>query len=155
MFRRKVPFDVILIISEICAITSSFYFSYVVFLLIADFLCQLPFTTQSIINPSIFNIFTKMGRISILGEFFGGIISSFLFVFLEGKFKKVLDFISTIFIIHLIIITFLCEFPKNICWWISTFSSFLLSTFVAGKISMNYEMQAINLDSLFPSALRD
>lgn len=154
MFRRKVPFDVFLIISQICAITTSFYLFFAIFVLIADILFQLPFTTQSIINPSIFNFFTKMGRIAIFGEFFGGIISSLLYVFLEGKFKKTLDFISTIFIIHLIVITFLCEFPKNFCWWLSTLASFVLSTIIAGKISMNYEMRAINLDSLFPSSLK-
>ncbi|KAK8860958.1 Integral membrane protein of the Golgi [Tritrichomonas musculus] len=133
----------------------SFYLSYVVFILIADCFFSLPFTIQSIINPSVFHFSTKMGWITILGELFGGIISSLIFVFLEGKFKKALDFISTTFIIHLIIITLLCEFPKNFCWWISTISSFLISTFTAGKISMNYEMQAINLDSIFPSALRN
>lgn len=154
MFRRKVKFDVFLIISQICAITSSFYLSYIFFVLIADIVFSVPFTTQSIINPSVFNFFTKMGRITIFGEFFAGIISSLLFVFLEGKFKKALDFISTIYIIHLVFITLIGGFPNNFCWWISTFLSFVLSTFVAGKISMNYEMQAINLDSLFPSALK-
>ena len=155
MFRKKISFDALLVISEILAITFTFYFSYILFVLILDWLFSIPFSFQQIINYSLFHFSTKMGIISILGELFGGISSSFLFVYLEGRFRKALDFVSTTFIFHIIIISYFCMFPRSFCWWFCTILSFIVSTFFAGKISMNYEMQDINLEAVLPAAFKN
>lgn len=145
----------ILIISEILAITTLFYLSYLGYLLIFDFYLSIPFSHQQLLNPNVFRVSTNIGLLSISGEIFGGVISSLLFVFLEGKHRKALDFMSTTFIIHLLVVTFVCQFPTNLVWWVTTILSFIISSFFAGKISLNYELQEINLESIFPSALRN
>lgn len=152
MFRKRVEFDAFLIVSEICAILSTFYLSYMSFVFFADFFLKIPFSTQQITNYMIFHFTTKTGLISIFGELFGGIISSLLFVFLEGKARKSLDFVSTTFALHLIIISCLCSFPQSFCWWFSTILSLIISVILAGRLSFGIEMQDINIEAIFPSS---
>lgn len=149
MFRKRIGFDALLIISEICAILSTFYLAYVLFVFIFDLILNIPFSTQQIINFFIFQFTTKIGLISIFGQLFGGIISSLLFVFLEGKVRKSLDFVSTTYVLHLIIISCLCSFPQSFCWWFSTIASLIISVYIAGKLSFGIEMQEINIGAIF------
>lgn len=152
MFRKRVEFDAFLIISEICAILSVFYLAYFGFVFIIDLLLKIPFSTQQIINYMVFRFSTKTGLISIFGELFGGIMSSLLFVFLEGKARKSLDFVSTTFVLHLFIISCLCSFPQTFCWWFSTITCFLISVFFAGRLSFDKEMQDINIEAIFSAS---
>lgn len=152
MFRKRLEFDAFLIFSEICAILSTFYLAYITFIFVSDFILSVPFSIQQLTNYAVFQFSSKIGLISILGELFGGIISSLLFVFLEGKYRKSLDFVSTTFVLHLIIISCLCSFPRSFCWWFSTFISFFLSVFMAGRLSFGIEMQDINIEAIFPTS---
>ena len=60
--------------------------------------------------------------------------------------KKCLDYVSTIYIIHL----FLCwmneHFPKNWDWWIVNFCSFLIMAVLSEYLCIRKEMKVIKLD---------
>ena len=60
--------------------------------------------------------------------------------------KKCLDFVSTIYILHL----FLCwmneHFPSNWDWWIVNFCSFLIMAVLSEYLCIRKEMKVIKLD---------
>merc|ERR1712244_131020 len=60
--------------------------------------------------------------------------------------KKCLDFVSTIYIFHLILCWFNAHFPSNWDWWVVNFCSFLIMAVLSEYLCIRKEMKVIKLD---------
>lgn len=149
MFKPKVPFDPFYIILQILAMQCSFYCAYTFFLLLFDYLFDLPFNDSQIHNCLLITFKYKYGLITSASYVLAFVLLGIAFSFIVGKSRNALDFISTTFIIHLIFISIHTKFPTSISWWIFSIFLIIASTIIAISISLSYEMQSINVDSAF------
>jgi hypothetical protein len=153
MFRPRIGFDAFLRITEMIALQFMFYFIYFFVVMLLDDFYGVPYTHDQLFNYGIVHFSSTLGRIAIIGQFLGGLASAILFSFLEGRSRNALDFISTTFGLHLLVISVICYFPKSFFWWVSYLASWSVSLVVAESISMKFEMQDINLDVALPAIL--
>jgi hypothetical protein len=151
MFRPRLPFDPCHILLQILAFQFAFYLVYLLIVLAWDFVASISFTVDQLLNYSVFRFSTTLGRASAVGQFCGGIGVAVFFSILESRWKRALDCISTTFIIHLLIVSVVCYFPKSFCWWICYLVSCGGSVLFAEKMSLRFEMQDINLDIALPA----
>jgi uncharacterized RDD family membrane protein YckC len=153
MFRPRIPFDPTLRLAEMAAIQFAFYFIYLFTVMFMDYLLGLAFTADQLINFALYNISSPLGRIAIAGQFLGGVAAAVLFCLLETRARNALDFISTTYLVHLLIATVTCRFPRSLLWWLGSVASCAVSTIVAESLSSRLEMQDINLDIALPAVL--
>jgi hypothetical protein len=153
MFRPRTTFDPLLIVLQILALQSLFYLLYVLVVVILDFFFGIPFSHHQVLDYAVCRLFSRMGIVGIVGQIFAGLAVALLFVFLEGRSRKALDFISTTFVFHLLLCSFVVAFPLSFTWWLFYGLSWGLSTVLAEFVSQKYEMQDINLDVALPSLL--
>lgn len=149
MIRRNLPFDASLIFLQICSFQAVFYLGYIITVFILDSMFSIPFSYQQILDYSVIRITGALGRISIIGLVVGGLCAAITFVFLEGHSRKAFDFITTTFVIHIIVTTTTYSAPISFYWWVFTIISWISSTFVAEHFSMKRELQDIDIVSLF------
>ena len=152
MFRQRFIFDPLFIILEITSLQFIFYSSYLLFVLILNYLSNVPFSLNQIYNYYIFTFSSSLGRSSIIGLICAGLASAILFSLIEGRSRKALDFISTTYFIHIFIITIIFKFPKSFIWWFTAFIGWSISTISAEFLSMKSELQEINLENAFSRA---
>jgi hypothetical protein len=153
MFRPNIGFDALLRITQMISLQFTFYFIYLFVVLLLDYFSGLSYSHDQILNFSLFDSSFALGRIAILGQFFGGLSSAILFSFLEGRSRNALDFISTTFAIHLVVVSILYYFPKSVIWWVSFLVSWGAATLLAERLSMKFELRDINLDVALPAVL--
>jgi hypothetical protein len=153
MFRARIPFDALLRILEMTALQFAFYFVYLLSVMLSDYFFGLSYTRAQLFDYSIFHFSSPLGRIALLGQFLGGLASAFLFVFLQGRPRQALDFISTTFCVHFVILTIVCYFPKSVFWWISYIACWGAATVVAESVSISFEMHDMNLAIALPAIL--
>jgi hypothetical protein len=153
MFRPRIAFDAILRITEMLALQFAFYFAYLFVVMLLDDFFGLSYTPDQLINFSLLQFSSPLGWIATFGQFLAGLASAVLFSFLEGRCRNALDFISTTFGVHLLIVSALCTFPKSATWWVSFLASWAVATLVAESLSIRFEMQDINLDVALPAIL--
>lgn len=60
--------------------------------------------------------------------------------------KKCLDYVSTIYILHLFLCWMNDHFPSNWDWWIVNFCSFLIMAVLSEYLCIRKEMKVIKLD---------
>ena len=60
--------------------------------------------------------------------------------------KKCLDYVSTIYILHLLLCWINHHFPSNWDWWIVNFCSFLIMAVLSEYLCIRKEMKVIKLD---------
>jgi hypothetical protein len=76
-------------------------------ILILDCFANLSSTNEKLLNSSLFQFSSNLGRIAAIGQLTGGIAVAILFSFLEGRHRNALDFISA---------TFINYFSRSFCW---------------------------------------
>lgn len=146
MFRPRTPFDPLHIVLEICAFQCVFYAVSTLAILIIDFLSGIPFNSQQIFNAAAFGISTKVGRSAIVGELCGAMAAALAFSIIEARTKKALDYMATVFGIHILVSSFFSGFPTSAIWWLSSLVILIISTITAEFLSQKTELQEINLD---------
>jgi hypothetical protein len=146
MFRPRTPFDPLHIILEICAFQCVFYAASTLSILAMDFLSAIPFNSQQIFNAASFGIGTKVGRAAIVGELCGAMAAALAFSIIEGRTRKALDYMSTVFCIHILVSSLFSGFPSSFMWWVSSVIMLTISTVMAEFLSQRTELQEINLD---------
>jgi hypothetical protein len=151
MWRPRLDFDPILIILEICALQFSFYFANFLVVIILDTVSSVPFTSHQILNYAIMRIDSHLGRAAVAGLFSGGLAIAYLFSILVARWRAALDFITTAFGLHLVVISISAYFPKSYTWWLSFVCSWAVSEMLAEYFSLRSELQDINLDMDVPA----
>lgn len=146
MWRRRVPFDPLYIILEIVGLQTLFYMCYVLVVLILDSTMKIPFTIHQIFNYAVLRFSTGIGTSSIIGLVIAAVCAGFGYVFVEGRSRKALDYLSTTLFVHLGLSTYICAFPRSLSWWITFFASWASSVTVGELMSGKMEMQTIILD---------
>jgi hypothetical protein len=153
MFRPRLGFDALLRITEMAALQFVFYFFYMLVVMVLDYFAWLPYTNEQLVNFAVVQMWSNLGRIAAAGQFIGGVAAALVFSFLEGRHRNALDFISTIFGIHLLFISAVRYFPKSFVWWFCYVANWGVATLAAETISLRFEMQDINLDVVRPAVL--
>ena len=146
-FKPNIPFDPLYIILQITILQFIFYASFTLFCLIFDFLLTIPFSQEQIYNYRVFSFYSKIGWSTILSFFFSFILTGYSFSIFVGKMVKSLDFLTSTFIIHLIVITCYNGFPITILWWIVSIASVAASVVIG--IFSSIQKESINIDEAF------
>lgn len=148
MIRPRTPFDPLHILTEICAFQFVLYAGQIFILLFLDFLSDIPFTLSQVFNPYVFCTTTKLGRICIISQIIGSLGTGFVYAAVEQRARKALDFMSTLYTIHLILVIVFVGFPTKIMWWIISFFGWAASTVCAEVVSTRFEVQDIRIDNI-------
>ena len=155
MFRPRLAFDSFLIICEILSLQFCFYAVYAVSTLLVDFVVGIPFSHHQILDPASFSFSKRVGLGCHGGQLVAALIKALLFAKLEGRSRKAPDFMTTTFIIHLLVIFLSFGLQKSTSWWISFLFSWILSIVVATVTSAHIEMRDINLKVALPAVLQE
>ena len=150
MFKPRTPFDPMHIIFEICAFQCVYYAGFTIVVLILDYFSNYPFSFQQVFNPNLYG-FSKYNRRSVIGCLFASISSGVCFSFVEGRSKKALDYMSTVWGIHLAESIIFGDIPTNLSFWFFTIVSCIIGTLIAEFVSMKFELKEINLEEAFNS----
>ncbi|EAY00900.1 hypothetical protein TVAG_266030 [Trichomonas vaginalis G3] len=104
-------------------------------------------------NPNIFSFRTGLGRISILSQMASSLCAGIVFAFVEQRHRKALDYMSTLYGVHIVLSGICCGIPTKFVWWIITFLGWAAATMSAEFISLRIESRAISIqddaDTLF------
>ena len=146
-FKPNIPFDPLHIILQITILQFIFYTCFVVFLLIFDFFFSIPFTQEQLFNYSVFSFSSKIGWSTILSFFLSFSSTGFAFSLIVGKMVKSLDFMTSTYLIHLIVVIFYSGFPTTLAWWIVSIASIAASVFIG--IFASIQSEVINVDEAF------
>ena len=148
MFKPRVPFDPLHIVCEICAFQFVFYAAFTLVLLVLDYFGDYPFSSQQLFNGSIYGL-GKYNRRSLLGDLIANICCGISFAFVEGRSKKALDYMTTVFGIHILVSTVFSGFPTCFSFWFFSIVFWCTGTLIAEFLSMKLELRGINLDEAF------
>jgi len=61
--------------------------------------------------------------------------------------KKCLDFVATLFVLHIVLCSLYSGFPTQLWWWLSLFGSALVMTLLGEYLCMRHEMREIRLSA--------
>ena len=61
--------------------------------------------------------------------------------------KKCLDFVATLFVLHVVLCSMYSGFPTELWWWLSMFGSALIMTLLGEFLCMRHEMREIHLSA--------
>ena len=71
----------------------------------------------------------------------------FAIVVIVERANKCLDYASTIYILHLLMITFSDSFPLSLMWWIVNGGVLLITVLISELICIRIEQHEISLDT--------
>mmetsp|Transcript_5830 Transcript_5830/g.9727 ORF Transcript_5830/g.9727 Transcript_5830/m.9727 type:complete len:212 (-) Transcript_5830:14-649(-) len=86
------------------------------------------------------------GYIPIVSFILSSFPCAYMVSWLIKRAKKCLDYVSTIYIIHLLLCWLRHHFPWNWDWWIVNFCSFLIMAVLSEYLCIRKEMKVIRLD---------
>ncbi|KAK8805444.1 hypothetical protein WA158_002100 [Blastocystis sp. Blastoise] len=141
--------DPFLIVFQIAALQSWFYFfwtlahAFVVFVL-----HMVNYPIIDILFGDWFYMFEISGYIISVELFFSCNMIAVIAVNIVERSKKILDFISTMFIIHLLLCWYFHGIPDNWSWWIIFFVSFLYTTYTAETFCIHRELEDIYVQDI-------
>ena len=147
MFRAQLPFDPLLILLEIVVLQVVFYASFMMVVLVVDQVSGMPYSEEQLFNWAAVRFSSPVGCASIIGEVLAGFFTGLVYVLLEGRAKKALDFMATTFVVHLIVVSALSSLPKSWSWWLAYLATAMAGVFTAETVSLKLEMQPIVLDN--------
>ncbi len=137
-------FNSSLIILQIISMQMLFYSGLSLFYIFFDFTFGLPLHFGQFFHFSSFNTDHYYGIISIVSSFLNIPIIIIGLIYIVVKANKVLDFISTVYIIHLIICLFYNKFVFfNIGWIFINGVCFLMTVLIGEYICLKFEQQEI------------
>lgn len=126
------PFSLPYVITQISLIQSGFYTIYAVVLLLLDVMFMYRPTLDQIFLPSAFSLSRAESIVPIIAMVAASALTSYLVRTVVERSRLCLDFVITLFTIHIIACAFYSHsFPHNFAWWLfvgfSTLSLTLLS----------------------------
>ena len=86
------------------------------------------------------------GYIPIVSFILSSFPGAFMVSWVVKRAKKCLDYVSTIYIIHLALCWLNYHFPSNWDWWVVNFCSFLIMAVLSEYLCIRKEMNPIRLD---------
>lgn len=131
--KRK-GFDFKVQIIQILYFQFSYYCSLTFVLTLLCFIYDIQFSINLIFN-SFMCLESKIGKICCLSNILSGFGLGFSYVFVNEHARKSIDFITTTYILHIIITLFWNSFNCKFLWWVSLFLSSFLSTGLALKLT--------------------
>ena len=146
-FRGSVPFDPLYIILQITSLQFLFYFSYTLLCLFSDFCFNLHFTRDQVYGYRYFSFTSKIGLLTVASYLLSFIATAFAFSFIVEKMTKALDFMSSTFIIHLVVVICYSGFPVNVVWWVVSIVGLGLSVFIG--ILASIPKESVQIDEAF------
>ena len=148
MFRKRQQFNPLKICVEILTIQLCFYICYVLIAVSFDSIFKVRFSPSQLFDSTVFKIGTRAGKIAIGSMITSSLFGALVFVAIEGRHRRALDFMSTMMVIHVLICSIEYHFPSGAWWWVTCIASWILSTPFAELLSMKQELRDINLEGI-------
>ena len=139
-------FNAKLILLQIACMELLYYSGLSFFFILFDFSFGLIFHFGQFFHHSAFNTDHMYGMVDILSNFLNIPVVIGGLIYIVVKANKVLDFVSTIYIIHTIVCLFYSGFHFfNFGWFIINFTTFLITVLLGEYICIRFEQQEIKI----------
>jgi len=102
-------------------------------------------TPFAVFDVAATSAFAASGWITILSLFFAGLALAIAVSFIVGRLRHSVDFVFTVFVVHLAACILVAGFPVSGSWWVACVASFLLSSSLGEYLCLKREMQEIAL----------
>ncbi len=139
-------FDPILITSQICLIFSIHYILLIFFTILFNSFLGLKLHIDQIFASDSLDFQNNYGYAYICSNFFTYLFMIGTYIKIVDKANKILDYVLTNFLFHLILTTLTSHFPVNIFWWIINGIFLTTVTLIAEYISLKLDQKEIKLN---------
>mmetsp|Transcript_8317 Transcript_8317/g.25007 ORF Transcript_8317/g.25007 Transcript_8317/m.25007 type:complete len:166 (-) Transcript_8317:109-606(-) len=149
-FYGRQVFNPWLTVFQIALLQTVFYFGYVFVLLVLDRTASIEVDIlDQMFRYDHVHMDAASGFVSSIALFINSVVFvTFAAVYIVGRAKKCLDFVSTLFIIHFMISCFYGGFPRRFLWWILNVISLTAATLLSEFLCMRRELRDIPLSGL-------
>lgn len=140
--------DPILIVAQIVALQCLFYLSLGLFqaIFLGHFVQRL--TTAQILSWGELGFSSKVEWLTVFANLLNSLVGAGTLMWIVERAKKCLDFASTCYFVHLIVVWSSNGFPASFSWWLVNGVSMSLMALVGEWLCVRREMQEIPLSSL-------
>lgn len=139
-------FDPILIVSQIFLIFSAYYFLLICFTVLFDSILGLNLHIDQILSEESVDFQNNYGYAFLCANFFTHLFMIVAYVLVVDKANKILDYVLTNFLLHLILTTLNSHFPTDFFWWCFNGIFLTVVTLVAEFIALKLDQREIKLD---------
>eukprot|EP01084_Bolivina_argentea_P174617 302457_1 len=133
------------IIKRIAFLQLMFYLMVSILLGLIGTIAGTPYALPLLFDSTTLSFGFGEGYIPIVSFTLSSFPCSYIVSWIIKRAKKCLDYVSTIYIIHLIL-CWLNHFPSNWDWWVVNFCSFLIMAVLSEYLCIRKEMKVIKLD---------
>jgi protein SYS1 len=147
MLRAGNQWDPMLIISQIITLQCAFYVVLGIVLLVFSLFAAEALNLDQFFDYTSMSIKSPIGIATILAYPAACTLSTLLLIFIVERAKKCLDFVATLFIVHLVLCIVYSGFPMSLTWWITISISALIMTLLGEYLCMRHEMREIHLST--------
>jgi len=139
-------FDPVLIISQIFLILSLYYIIQIFFTFLFNTIFGLKLHIDQILAAEVLDFSTPYGFAYLCTSFFTYLFMCVLYIVIVDKANKILDYVLTNFLFHLIMTTLNSHFPFNFLWWMTHSIFLILTTLISEFISLKLDQRGIKLN---------
>ena len=142
-------FDPTLIISQISLIFSLQYILVIFFTILFNPFFGLKLHIDQILSSDSLDLQSNYGYAYLCSSFFTNLFMISAYILVIDKANKILDYVLTNLLLHLILITLNSHFPTSILWWIVNGVYITLVTLISEYIALRMDQREIKLDLKF------
>jgi len=143
---RLTVWDPRLIVSQIVAVVSSFYFTYGFLLLATSFAVGGDLGLRNVFNYETVNLRDRQGFVDVFCYIINAALGSVILCLIVKRTKLCLDFTATTYAFHLLFCwIYSGTFPSTFTWWIFTLIGITIMCVSGEFLCLKYEMEDIPL----------
>jgi hypothetical protein len=139
-------FDPVLIISQIFLIFSIYYIIQIFFTFLFNTLFGLHLHIDQILSSEVLDFSTSYGFAYLCTMFFTYLFMCGVYIIIVDKANKILDYVLTNYLFHLILTTLNSHFPISFMWWTTHTTLLVVITLISEFISLKLDQRGIKLN---------
>ncbi len=139
-------FDPLLIVSQISLIFSLFYVLHIFFTILFNNFFGLKMHIYQILSSDVLDFESSYGLAYMSTLFFTYLFMTATYIVVVDRANKILDYILTNFLIHLILTTLTSHFPLYLFWWLLHGVYIIVVTLVSEYVSLRLDQRGIKLN---------
>ncbi len=141
MFQPLIPNDRLLYTLNTALLMSSFYLFFLILTTFLDWASGIPFSVGHLLIPSMYNFWTSIGCVSIIGHVLAAVINSIFACIIVIKPVRPWKWMLAIALFHFLVVSIYSRFNLSFAWLVSFVAACSGAVFVA-------EIAAIRLETV-------
>lgn len=142
MFRARPPSDTLLFVLNVAVLTSSFYLFFTLLLLIIDWVSQVPFLPDQMVNSMYYDFRSAVGSISVICEILAGLLNGVIATCVDNHTRWARRMIvSIVCVLRFAVVVVCSRFSLSFPWFVAFASSCSGCISVGELVSLKLEMK--------------